>query len=46
LVVNKLNEISSAGQDNSAMSEEIAATSQELNSQAEGLQELVSYFKL
>jgi len=46
LVVDKLNEISSAGQDNSAMSEEIAATSQELNSQAEGLQELVSYFKL
>ena len=45
-VVDKLNDISFAGHDNSAMSEEIAATSQELNSQAEVLQGLVSYFKL
>ena len=41
-----LSQISSVVQSNSAVSEETAAASQELNSQAEVLQELVSYFKL
>jgi len=41
-----LNQISQVVQSNSAVSEEAAAASQELNSQAELLQELVSYFKL
>ena len=41
-----LNQISQVVQANSAISEEAAAASEELNSQAEVLQELVSYFKL
>ena len=41
-----INEISQVVQDNSATSEECAAASQQLNSQAEMLKELVSYFKL
>ena len=41
-----LAQISQVVQSNSAVSEETAAASQELNSQAELLQELVSYFKL
>ncbi|MCL2224846.1 MAG: methyl-accepting chemotaxis protein [Defluviitaleaceae bacterium] len=41
-----LNQISTVIQGNSAVSEEAAAASQELNSQAELLQELVSFFKL
>ena len=39
-------QISKVVQSNSAVSEEAAAASQELNSQAELLQQLVSYFKL
>jgi len=41
-----LGEISKVTQSNSAVSEETAAASQELNSQAELLQQLVAYFKL
>ena len=41
-----LSQISNVVQSNSAVSEEAAAASQELNSQAEILQQLVSYFKL
>ena len=41
-----LSQISNVVQSNSAVSEEAAAASQELNSQAEILKELVSYFKL
>jgi len=41
-----LHQISNVVQSNSAVSEETAAASQELNSQAEMLQQLVSYFKL
>ena len=41
-----LGQISSVVQSNSAVSEETAAAAQELNSQAEHLRELVSYFKL
>jgi methyl-accepting chemotaxis protein len=41
-----LSQISQVVQSNSAVSEEAAATSQELNSQAEILQQLVAYFKL
>jgi len=41
-----LMQVSSVVQSNSAVSEETAAASQELNSQAELLQQLVSYFKL
>jgi len=41
-----LSQISQVVQSNSAVSEETAAASQELNSQAEVLQQLVSYFKL
>jgi len=41
-----LSQISRVVQSNSAVSEEAAAASQELNSQAEMLQQLVSYFKL
>lgn len=41
-----LAQISSVVQSNSAVSEETAAASQELNSQAEVLKQLVSYFKL
>ncbi|MCL2398947.1 MAG: methyl-accepting chemotaxis protein [Defluviitaleaceae bacterium] len=43
---NGLAQISRVVQDNSAVSEETAAASQELSSQAELLQQLVSYFKL
>jgi len=39
-------QISNVTQTNTAVSEETAAASQELNAQAETLQELVSYFKL
>jgi len=41
-----LSQISQVVQSNSAVSEETAAASQELNSQAEMLQQLVAYFKL
>jgi len=41
-----LSQISQVVQNNSAVSEETAASSEELNSQAEILQQLVSYFKL
>jgi len=41
-----LDQISSVVQNNSAVSEQTAASSQELNSQAELLQQLVAYFKL
>ena len=41
-----LHQISNVVQSNSAVSEETAAASQELNSQAEILQQLLSYFKL
>ena len=41
-----LNQISQVIQSNSAVSEETAAAAQELNSQAEILQQLVRYFKL
>ncbi|MCL2188109.1 MAG: methyl-accepting chemotaxis protein [Defluviitaleaceae bacterium] len=41
-----LSQISSVVQSNSAVSEEAAAASQELNSQAEVLQQLVSFFKV
>ncbi|MCL2215612.1 MAG: methyl-accepting chemotaxis protein [Defluviitaleaceae bacterium] len=41
-----LSQISQVVQSNSAVSEETAAASQELNSQAELLQQLVAYFKL
>ncbi|MCL2398132.1 MAG: methyl-accepting chemotaxis protein [Defluviitaleaceae bacterium] len=41
-----LEQISSVVQSNSAVSEEAAAAAEELNSQAELLQQLVSYFKL
>ena len=41
-----LSRISQVVQNNSAVSEETAAASQELNSQAEMLQQLVSYFKV
>ena len=41
-----LNQISQVVQSNSAVSEETAAAAEELNSQAEILQQLVSYFKL
>jgi len=41
-----LSQISQVVQSNSAVSEETAAASQELNSQAEILQQLVTYFKL
>ena len=45
-VVIGLNQISSVVQSNSAVSEETAAASQELSSQAELLQQLVSFFKI
>jgi methyl-accepting chemotaxis protein len=45
-VVNNLSQISSVVQNNSAVSEETAAAAEELNSQAELLQQLVAYFKL
>jgi methyl-accepting chemotaxis protein len=45
-VVTGLSQISSVVQSNSAVSEEAAAASEELNSQAEILQQLVAYFKL
>ena len=41
-----IGQISSVVQSNTAVSEEAAATSQQLNSQAEVLRQLVSYFKL
>ena len=41
-----LGEIAKVTQSNSAVSEETAAASQELSSQAELLKQLVSYFKL
>jgi methyl-accepting chemotaxis protein len=41
-----LSQISKVVQNNSAVSEEAAAASQELNSQAEMLQQMVSFFKL
>jgi methyl-accepting chemotaxis protein len=41
-----LSQISQVIQSNSAVSEEAAAASQELNSQAELLRQLVSYFKI
>ena len=40
------NEISDVVLSNSAISEETSATAEQLNSQAEVLQQLVSYFKL
>ncbi|MCL1996379.1 MAG: methyl-accepting chemotaxis protein [Defluviitaleaceae bacterium] len=45
-IVHALNQISSVVQNNSAVSEETAAAAQELNSQAESLQQLVGDFKL
>ena len=45
-VVIGLNQISSVVQSNSAVSEETAAAAEELNSQAELLKQLVSYFKI
>ena len=45
-VVSGLSQISSVVQNNSAVSEETAAAAEELNSQAELLQQLVAYFKL
>jgi methyl-accepting chemotaxis protein len=45
-VVSGINQISQVVQSNSAVSEETAAASQELTSQAELLQQLVSFFKL
>ena len=45
-VVSGLGQISSVVQSNSAVSEDSAAAAQELNSQAELMQQLVSYFKL
>ncbi|MCL1883301.1 MAG: methyl-accepting chemotaxis protein [Defluviitaleaceae bacterium] len=45
-VVQGLQQISLVVQSNSAVSEETAAASEELNSQAELLQQLVNYFKL
>ncbi|MDR2166329.1 MAG: methyl-accepting chemotaxis protein [Clostridiales bacterium] len=46
LISSGIGQISQVVQNNSAVSEETAAASQELSSQAELLQELVSYFKL
>jgi methyl-accepting chemotaxis protein len=46
LINNGISEISSVVQTNSATSEECAAASQELSSQAQMLQQLVSFFKL
>ena len=45
-MVTGLGQISSVVQNNSAVSEETAAAAEELNSQAELLQQLVAYFKL
>ncbi|MCL2197924.1 MAG: methyl-accepting chemotaxis protein [Defluviitaleaceae bacterium] len=45
-VVSGLSQISQVVQSNSAVSEETAAASEELNSQAELLQQLVSYFRV
>ena len=45
-VSTSLGQISSVVQSNSAVSEEAAAAAEELNSQAEHLKQLVSYFKL
>jgi methyl-accepting chemotaxis protein len=45
-IVGGINQISQVVQSNSAVSEETAAASQELTSQAELLQQMVAYFKL
>jgi methyl-accepting chemotaxis protein len=45
-ITNGINEISKVVQDNSATSEECAAASQELSSQAEMLKQLISFFRL